>query len=251
MSLVDPATGAGTQPVGLTGYTLVMSEEFGGTMQTVDAGLGYVRLRPDGPRWATWYPDWPMFDAEVGDNRSNTNYEAYYDPSKVSLTGGTLRLMADRQTSFPGLDYTAGMIQSLPDFAFQYGYAEARIKIDTAGLQGHWPAFWLTSSTYNTWPPEIDIWEYFANGTQYEQNVYVPGQSAFNTHTATMTDWHVFGCRWNSSGVTFYLDGVANDSTAISPSGPQYVILNNGARTPATPTFQSTGINVDYVRIWQ
>lgn len=255
-SLVDPATGT-VQPVGQTGWTLAMSEEFGGTMTVTDSTLGYVKFRSDGPTWATWYPDWPMFDSQSpGGNHTNTNYAAYYATSKVSLDGaGTLRLACDKQVTATGLPYTAGMIQTLPSYTPTYGYFEARIKVDTAGVTGHWPAWWASASAFNTWPPEIDIWEYFGNGTQYNNNTFMVGQSTFTTTaTATQDAYHVYGCKWTASTVVFYLDGtVTNTVTNVAqvPQTAQYLLLNNGARDVANPTFTSNGISVDYVRAWQ
>jgi hypothetical protein len=144
------------------------------------------------------------------------------------------------------------MIQSLPSFAPLYGYFEARLKIDTASVTGHWPAWWASCSTVNTWPPETDFFEYFASGTTYENNTYIPGGPNFNsTATATVTNYNVYGCRWNSTNTTWYLNGTqTNQTSASNPAAAMYLILNNGARTPTNPVFSSNGMSVDYVRAW-
>lgn len=257
VNLVDAATPGGQQPDGQSGWTLVMSDEFNGSMSVTDSILGRVKFRTDGPSWSTWYPEWQMF---VDDNptakwHTNTSYEAYYDTSKVSLDGaGSLLLKCDKETSIAGLDYTAGMIQSIPFHTTTYGFYEARIKIQTASVQGHWPAFWLTASPTNTWPPEIDIWEYFWQGTQFSQNSYVVGDMVALTTNApsALTNWHTYGCAWQPGYVRFYVDGVqTNQTTSVVPFTAQYLILNNGARTPGVPTFNSNDMWVDYVRVWQ
>lgn len=257
---IDPATTANVQPVGLTGWTLVLSEEFGGTLTVTDAVNGLVRFREDGPSWATWYPDWPQFAGEVGGNHSNTNQEAYYDTGKVSLSGGALQLACDRQTTFTGLDYTAGCIQSWPFFNLTYGYMEARIKIDS-DQAGHWPAWWISASDYNAWPPEIDIWEWFGEGaanSYYLNNSYGdPGGGTFTSSNITGVDqtvFHTYGAQWANGIVRWYRDGsLTNTCSTASQVGtlPQYLILNNGARTSVGPTFTSCGMTVDYVRVWQ
>lgn len=254
--LIDPDTGYTTQPVGQSGYSLIMSEEFNGTMTVTDAPNGLVTFRSGGPEWATWYPNWSMFTSQSpGGNHTNTDYESYYATSKVSLDGaGGLLLKCDKETTVAGLDYTAGMIQSLGFCTPTYGYFECKLKIQTASVNGHWPAFWMSSSAVNTWPPEIDIFEYFWLGTQFSQNSYIVGSNVALTTNApsALTNYHVFGCKWTGSAVTWYVDGTqTNQTTSIVPQSAQYVLLNNGARTPASPTFSSNDVTVDYVRVWQ
>lgn len=254
-SLIDPATGA-VQPVGQTGYSLVMSEEFAGTMTVTDATNGLATFRSGGPTWAMWYPNWTDFTSQSpGGNHTNTDYASYYDGTKVSLDGaGALKLACDKQVTVTGLPYTAGMIQSIGFLTPLYGYFEAKIRIATASLQGHWPAWWMSASAVNTWPPEIDIFEYFWLGTQFSQNSYVVGSNVtFNANASSaLTNYHVYGCKWTSTAVTWYVDGVqTNQTTSIVPNLSQYLILNNGARTPGNPTFASNDMFVDYVRVWQ
>src|SRR6478609_11172310 len=108
-TLIDPDTTPGVQPVGQTGYTLTMSEEFNGTMVVDDSTNGIVHFRPGGMQWATWYPNWTNFTSQSpGGNHTNTGYESYYATSKVTTSGGALQLACDKQTTVSGLTYTAG-----------------------------------------------------------------------------------------------------------------------------------------------
>lgn len=259
VTLIDPATTAGQQPVGQTGWTLAMSEEFNGSITVTDATNGYVTFRPGGPTWATWYPDWAMFASQVGGNHTNTDQEAYYATSKVTLDGaGSMVLACDKQTTVTGLDYTAGMIQSLPSYTYQYGYVEAKLKISAQSVNGHWPAWWASASTTNMWPPEIDFFEYFWSAANYESHIYMPSPGVEFDDTTNnggdLTAFHTFGCKWTSSAVQFYLDGTLMASAGASsiPASPLYLILNNGARTPANPTASPMPtVTVDYIRAWQ
>lgn len=250
--LLDPATPAGVQPVGLSGLTLAMSEEFNGAITVVDSGNGLIRFRDDGPQWATWYPSWPRFNAQSpGGNHTNTDQNSYYDTSKVSVAAGALVLAADKQVTVSGLAYTTGMIQSLSFFTPKYGVFEARIRL-LARQANLWPAWWLSCSDYDTWPPEIDIWEHFGNGSgtnnTYESHVY--GGTAFNDteDAGDLTAWHVYSAEWRADGVRFYRDGSLTGSTSNSPATPQYLLLNNGATMSAA--FSSAQVQVDYIRCW-
>ena len=255
-TLIDGDTTPGIQPVGRTGFTLVMSEEFNGTMVVDDAGLGLVHFRPGGMQWSTWYPNWTNFTSQSpGGNHTNTGYDAYYDTSKVSLVGGALKLECDLQTT-GGLPYTAGMIQSLPSYNPTAGFFEARLKMDAQAVNGHWPAFWMSCSNVNQWPPEIDIMEYFWSGSNYEVHIFMPGGGGqfddITNNAGDLTQYHVFGCDWNQTNVRFYLDGtlMATAGSGFTPDDPQYLILNNGAREPANPNFASNDVYFDYVRAW-
>lgn len=256
--LIDQATPAGAQPSWSSGKSLVVSEEFGGSMTVTDAALGMVRFRDNGPQWATWYPNWPRFNAQSpGGNHTNTNQGAYYATSKVSLDGaGSLLLRCDQEQSVAGLAYTAGMIQSLGFFTPLYGSFEARIRIERRS--GLWPAFWSSASAFDQWPPEIDFWEYFGNGvggnSTFLTNTYLPGQGAptysFETSVPEIQDWHTYGCEWAPGMVRFYTDGVLTNQTTQSPSAAMYMILNNGMTGTFGTPFASGNMWVDWLRFW-
>lgn len=252
LSPVDPTTPSGAQPVGASGYDLVLSEEFNAPMQVVDAETGHVKFRNGGHPWATWYPSWPRFTSQdPGGNHTNTNQLAYYATSKVSTAGGTLRLACDQQATVAGLPYTAGMITTKDMFEPEYGRFEARLRIVGARSSRHWPAWWMSASTFNQWPPEIDVWEVFGTASEYLTNVYRPSGGGSTIEHETFDDfavYHVYGVEWAPSGVTFYRDGVATFSTA-TVSGPQYLILNNGVEGP-TASGAMPVLEVDYVRAW-
>lgn len=252
-SLIDPDTPAGQQPAGLSGRSLVMSEEFNGALIDTDTGLGYVKCREGGPVWSCWYPDWPRFNSQSpGGNHTNTNDAGYFARSQVSITDGSCVLTSIKQQTVAGLSYTSGMIQSLPSFHPQYGYIEARIKFDSM-FTGMWGGGWMSCSVTNQWPPEIDYFEYFAGDPGYGNNVYLPSGSHLNTnaHSADPTNWHVYGCDWTSSGVTFYLDSVQTSTMPYTPDTEQYLIFDLGNNAAANPSYATAGMLIDYVRAWE
>lgn len=253
-SLIDPSTPSGAQPVGETaGYVLEMSEEFNAPLQVVNADTGHVKFRSGGPDWATWYPaDWPRFTSQdPGGSHTNTNQLAYYATSKVSTGSGALRLACDQQTTVAGLPYTAGMITSKGAFEPEYGRFEARLRIVGTRHSRHWPAWWMSASAFDEWPPEIDVWEIFGTASEYLTNVYRPDDGGSTIEHETFTDfatYHVYAVEWAPSGVTFYRDGAPTFSTT-TVAGRQYLILNNGVEGP-TASGTMPVLEVDYVRAW-
>jgi hypothetical protein len=258
---IDPNTTPGVQPLGLTGWSLTDSEEFdGGVVYVTDPTNGLVRFRPGGALWQTWYPNWAMFAADdpTSQNHTNSDYAAYYATSKVSMTPGSsaLHLACDKQTTL-NKPYTAGMITTIPaERNFLYGFFEVRARISGAGT-GDWPAFWTTSAATNTWNSEIDMWESF-DSSIYKTNIYTDGNGGSNgdgtwresVTTMDQTGWHVYGCLWTSSGVTFYRDGSQTFTHVDHPTEPHYLLLNSGAKTSKSPTFNSSWVEFDYVRVW-
>lgn len=254
-SLVDPDTPSGQQPLGVTGRTLALSEEFNGALIDTDTTLGYVKCRTTGPEWACWYPDWPRFDTQSpGGNHTNTSVNGYYQRNRVSISSGSLKLDAVNDTPVAGLGYSLGMLQSLPGFTIGAGcFVEARVQMSDMTAQS-WPAAWMSSSIYDQWPPEIDYFEApdGGNGTSSTlyQNVYNPGDASFNfTKTAVdMTQWHTYACDWQASTVKFYLDGVLTTTATRTLAGNQYLLLDMATMSGAT--FASESMLVDYIRVW-
>lgn len=255
-SLVDPDTPAGQQPVGITGKTLVMSEEFNGSLIDTDVPNGYVKCRPSGPEWAVWYPNWPRFTSQTpGGNHTNTSVDGYYQRNRVSTAAGSLVLDAVKDAPVSGLNYSLGMLQSLPGFTISAGrFVEARIQMSAMTPQS-WPAGWMASAIFDQWPPEIDYFEapVGGNGTSSTlyQNVYNSGDAAYTTQFAgvDMTAWHTYACDWQAGTVKFYMDGALKSTATRTLAGPQYLLFDMAAASGGT--FSSESMFVDYVRVWQ
>ena len=93
-------------------------------------------------------------------------------------------------------------------------------------VDGFWPAFWLTSSA--RWPPEWDIFE-IVNGVIFGYTHPAGGICAFvdgaagGDATYTIPDvydtYHVYGFKWTSSDLYWYVDGVTTEHYAVSGAG--------------------------------
>lgn len=252
----DPTTPVNVQPLGSTGWgDPVFSEEFNGAVQVVSEGVdSFVRFRDNGPLWAAQYPNWPRFNEQSpGGRHTNTDQSAYYTLDQIETGTGSLRLGIEK-TPTNGMGYKAGMVQSIESFTPTYGFFEARIRLDSTPT-GVWAAWWMSNAVYNTWPPEIDMAEFFDAGTGIVSNVIMPSVPIWENRiaeTEIALDWHTYGVAWTSSHVTFYLDGAVVGTKATDlPTTPQYLILNHGARSPLNPTFDSGLMEIDYVRAWE
>ena len=239
--LIDSGTPGGVQPVGLSGYTLAFSDEFNGS--TLNA-----------LKWDTHYPDtWPGFTSQSpGGYRTNTGGADACQDDHVALNGtGSVILTNEKLVTITGLPYTSGTITSLKSYTADYGVYEARMR--TSGYAtGFWPAFWMSSSAYDSWNAEFDIFEEFGAGT-YENNVYRAGSGWFNSGDManTNTAWHTYSVRWTSGGVWFYRDG-AQTATATAPTKQSmYILFDTATQASMSPSY--TGpytLEVDYVRAW-
>jgi len=232
------------QPAGM--WMLTFEDNFdAGALDTNKWGTVF----PWGDRWITSQPD------EI----------EWYDASAISTFGGICRFTATRETYSGNAAHTykSGMIQSRNFFSQTYGYAESRIKLPTA--LGVWPAFWLIPLDLS-WPPEIDIFEAYGSdpvnivSSNYHYDIGGGATNiGANDHSvgATRKTWHTYGCRWDSTAITWYIDGVQKRVTTTGVADlaqPVYPVLNlaisqasdNAANSNDYPQI----MEIDYVRVW-
>jgi beta-glucanase (GH16 family) len=241
----------------LTGeLTLVWQDEFNGNSL-------------DGTKWTP----------EIGDGCPNlcgwgNNELQYYRSENATVEGGNLVITA-REESIGGRSYTSARIKTQGKFSQAYGRFEARIKLPTG--KGFWPAFWMLGSDINSvgWPQcgEIDIMEYRGDLTSRVSGaLHGPGYSGGNplggAYTTTGTpfdqEFHVFAVEWNTTSITWYVDGLSfmtQSTTDLPGSAPWvfnddfFIILNVavGGNYPGDPdgttVFPQT-MEVDYVRVY-
>lgn len=241
---------------------MVFHDEFSASaVNVIDGANGYVKLSPNGPTWRGWYPSSASFTAQSpgGEHTNNVGREQeYYALSGLSVGSSILTMTATHDNVHAGLPYTSGMVQSNPSFNFKYGYMEARLRMSRIG--GTWPAFWLIPASY-TWPPEVDIMEQFGTEnavriTTWQNSSSAPGSlSAFGV-SLDPRQWHVYGCKWTATDLTFYVDGtqVAQETVATNvPQEKMYLVLDlavDGNQTIDNANFPTT-FQADYVRVWQ
>jgi beta-glucanase (GH16 family) len=249
---------------------LVWSDEFNGPAGTT----------PDAAKWTA--------DTGAG---VNNELEYYTDNANAKMDGnGDLVLQARREAT-PGsacppdpisgsttCQYTSARINTAHKFSFTYGHAEARIKV--SGTQGLWPAFWLLGADFfdqtANWPNcgEIDIMEHVGKAPNLVYStIHAPAYNGAggiglpdDLGTDVSAGFHTFGVDWDSTHLTFTVDGNAFETidraTVEGTRGPWVydhpfsIILNNavGGDFPG-PVDATTKLPqdmvVDYVRVYQ
>jgi len=219
------------------GWRLTFRDEFGGV------GL-------DRAKWNDCY--WH--------GRTHGNELQYYAPDGLEVSGGVLRLKAEKRR-YEGHEYTSGMITSLGKFEQRYGLFEIRAKFPKG--KGYWPAFWLLP-TSRRWPPEIDVLEILG----HEPNkVYMTvhwrdeqGKHVFHSMNWVgpdfSADFHTFAVEWKPEEIIWYVDGVERARTDKGvPHQPMYLIANLavGGSWPGSPD-ESTRfpgfMEIDYIRAY-
>jgi chitinase len=207
------------------------------------------------------------------------NHELEYytnSTNNVSVSGGNLALTARNQPNYNGTgrNYTSGKLVTAGKFSQKYGRYEARIKAPSAA--GIWPAFWMLADNTN-WPStgEIDILE-CANanpstwfGTLHYASTSGAHQSkgsTWNTSTPLSNDFHVYAVEWNTTQISWFIDGVlrgtATKAAVVAGGGAWpfdnqkfFIILNvavGGDFSGQTPNNAQYPVSmlVDYVRVY-
>ncbi len=241
-------------PLPPEGYRLLWSDEFAGT--ALDASR------------------WTAFAGPRGDSETT--------PDAVAVKGGSLTMT----TYTDAAGHHTAFLSTQGKLAATYGYFEARIRFSDA--PGEWCAFWLQSPT-NGDPKgdpgragvEIDVvehratdqggwtalkdmvalnlnWDGYGPDRQNRQKVMGLPDGA-----ALQGEWHTYGVLWTDAGYTFYLDGIAlwTLDEAVSRRSEELQLtceVDDGGWAGNVPpggygprATSTTGMQVDWVRVWQ
>lgn len=243
---------------------LVWSDEFNGPAGT----------SPHRSKWS--------FDTGGG-GWGNDELESYTSrPQNASLDGKGDLVITARAENHKGDDgitrpYTSARLQTLNTFQFQYGLAEARIRVPAG--RGLLPAFWmLGNDAYKgseAWPAcgEIDAMEVLGSepnvvhGTLHGPWSFAPGGvgGTAGSSTALSAGFHVYGVEWSPNRISFLLDGSVYKTItrARLPWGaawpfqrPFFLLLDLavGGKWPGSPTASThfpARMLVNWVRVWQ
>jgi len=240
----DGAPDPGTSYVP-AGYHLDFSDEFSGS--TLDTG-----------KWNTLAPWGVQF-------YTDSHQKQAFIPQAVTLANGIVTFTARPSSgNTNGQPYSSGSITT--NGTFTHGYFEARVRVPAG--KGLWPAYWVTSST--RWPPEWDIFE-IIDGVIFGYTHPVSGGlcsfiegAAGGDSTYTIADvygkYHIYGFRWTSSDLHWYVDGVLTEHYAVNAAAgandPFWLNLSLqvGGDWPGDPDGSTTfpaRMDVDYVRVYQ
>jgi|AntRauTorckE5430_2_1112549.scaffolds.fasta_scaffold06948_1 beta-glucanase (GH16 family) len=217
-----------------------------------------------------------------GGNWYNGEVQHYTDRTDNSyVENGVLKIVAKKET-FTDQDYTKAYTSARLNskFAFTYGKVEIRAKMPT-GI-GTWPAIWMLGKNINedgaywenegfgttTWPAcgEIDIMEHWGDNQNFVQSaLHTPSSfgDTFNKggqNIATVSsDFHTYTMVWTPEEIAFSVNGVVhytyNPPIKNSDTWPfdadQYLLLNIAIQPSIFPSFSSSAMEVDYIRVYQ
>ena len=246
--------------------TLVWSDEGNGTGIIDTSKWFHQTLLPNGSSW---------FNGEQQHytNRITNSYQ----------NNGLLTIVAKKENfTDQGVtkNYTSARLNS--KFSFTYGRVEVMAKLPE-GI-GTWPAIWTLgkninenggfwSSNYGTtnWPAcgEIDIMEHWGHNPNYIQSALHNTSSSGNTinhggimATNVTNNFHLYAMEWTADEIKFSLDSVVFYTYNPQPKNianwpydqDQYLLLNiamGGSWFSIDPFFNSSKMEIDYVRIYQ
>lgn len=155
-----------------------------------------------------------------GGGFGNHEAEFYTDDPKNSHIEGDALVMTALKEDKGSEHYTSAKLWTKGLYSFEYGRAEACIKVPGAQA-GNWPAFWLMPdepSPYGGWPGcgEIDILEMVNDAKTCYGTIHYgktwrdkEGSQAVAPNGDFSTDYHVYAVEWDKDQFRFYVDGKA------------------------------------------
>jgi beta-glucanase (GH16 family) len=224
-----PPPGSGQPPSGVTGgvpWTTIWADEFDGSSVST-------------ARWNV------QNNSNFG---SGNNEDQCYRSANVSVAGGTLRMVGQRQSvtgcgSNPqgGSTYyfTSGMVTTRAQggplkMKYRYGYTEVSMRVPRGNL--YWPAFWLVGAGDGSspgWPAygEVDVTEIYGSKPDISESNFhrTGGNIGSRNHNVNnppstsagrninppnpfvaggVNGWHRYGLNWTANRLDWYIDGV-------------------------------------------
>jgi beta-glucanase (GH16 family) len=224
-------------------------------------------------KWDTNVSSWGQWSWDPKNAKVITSVEPNNASTYLALTMSYEKHVRAGQTYY----YKAGILKSTLPAGVAYGRFEARIK-GASRWPGVCPAFWAYrhgSDPSNPYWIELDFAEMLENRNNvkdidFTSHVFPPTpgikppQLSNSTHKVFDFDprdeFHVYAMEWNSSNLTWWVDGVNVKQIPASPyfnrsDWPMDVVLSFGLRPPLRESPSAVGFPtaffVDWVRVWQ
>jgi beta-glucanase (GH16 family) len=208
------------------------------------------------------------------------------DQGNTSVGGNVARLVVGKDATKTGrCDYggktyawrTNAMIGTEGTFAFKYGYAAARVKLNS--LRGQHFGFWMQPATREAeygsaqkTGAEIDVMEWFGdNHPSGGMSSYIHYQPKATGDGVKVGSWikkpqqyggkwskmyHVFSVKWTPKSYTFYIDGQVSSVIKKGISGQEQFLLLSQLSSDYQLKYLKNenklpqGSSVDWVRVW-
>jgi beta-glucanase (GH16 family) len=186
-------------------------------------------------------------------DRGNDELE-WYRASQVTVHDNTASLtVAPEQIN--GKRYVSGMLSSYGKFSFLYGYAQIVAKLPIG--RGLWSSFW-TEPESGAWPPEIDIFENWAQADSVNLFVHFGAADHFDHSVVYLptasSAFHTYGVDWEPGSITWYVDGFLWAHFAVSIKQPEYLIADlavDGKLPPNSAVRFPQSLVIRSIEVWQ
>lgn len=223
----------------------------------------------------TGFPSEEFWTHQVDGNGGGNNELQYYkanDADNAWVENGILTITALKE-NFGGREYTSARIDTDKKFEFQYGKAEARMRLPYG--QGLWAAFWAMGDYDKLgWPMcgEIDIMEMIGgsgkdntvHGTlHWDEGGHASYGLPYTLASGIFADeYHVFSMEWTPAAIKIFMDGTQYFVMNITGAGKSeyhaefFILLNlavggNWPGSPDASTEFPQKMEVDYVRVYK
>ena len=268
--------GNGAEQAPAEGYTLVWSDEFGGSSLDTD-------------KWSYELGNWKLDDAgNYITGGWGNNEQQFYTDRNTTVKDGVLTISArkeswndEKQGSY---DYTSARLSTQHKFSVCGGRVEVRARCDSG--KSLWPAIWMLpeDSVYGGWASsgEIDIMEGWGStpekicgtihfGGAWPNNTYLTNNYEFPSGDGTQ-NWHTYSIEWERGEIRWYVEdklySTQTDWRSDGFSYPApfdqnfYLILNLAVgghfdgidgiyAEPATFADGDKNFDIDYVRVYR
>ncbi|MEM6262085.1 MAG: family 16 glycosylhydrolase [Bacteroidota bacterium] len=242
---------------------LVWADEFDGSGSINTSKWHHQTRLPNGTSW---------YNNEV-QHYTNRVKNSFVDTGYLHIMAIKEQFTDQGQTK----SYTSARLNS--KFAFTYGRVEARAKLPFGS--GTWPAIWMLGKNiiepgaYWTdmhgtvgWPAcgEIDIMEHWGDNQNFVQSaIHTPSSHGATINHRGLKDsdvsdeFHIYGMEWAEESIKFSFDGATfytyapevKDASTWPFFEDQYLILNVAMAGNIDPSFSSSPMVIDYIRVYQ